>query len=84
MQAETLDSEKAKKGKFIKMANDNNASNASEFDALPESELEEVVGGAQLFRHVLSGEAIIRTLKPVSPNDFGRVTASLCLLDPPR
>jgi hypothetical protein len=71
------------------MAENKDLSNASEFDALPESELDEVVGGAGLYvstvlKNKLSSDLFLKSLKLVQPNDFGKVTSSLCLNDPPR
>lgn len=71
------------------MAEEKNPGSESEFDALPDSELDEIVGGAhvnvsQLLRNKLSNDLFLKSLKPISPSDFGKVTASLCLYDPPR
>ena len=52
------------------MAKDKAPSNTSEFDVLPESELEELVGGQPL------------QLKPISAKDFASIAAALCLNDP--
>lgn len=81
--AETLKIRKPTKGKAIKMAEDKGSNDSGEFDVLPESELEDLVGG-QLTAIKFSNLTGYALLKPVNPGTFAGLKVALCLYDDPR
>jgi hypothetical protein len=67
------------------MAEDKGSNNTGEFDVLPESELEDLVGGLTLASAVKFPKYLGSSLlKPVNPGTFAGLKVALCLYDDPR